>query len=132
MARSAKTFAELFLPRSARRSPSRRPVSVEDNPAIQAIWDMVGMIPRGKVSTYGAVARAAGLPGRARLTGFALKVAPKEMNLPWHRVVGAGGRIAFPKTSVHHREQARRLRAERVAVKDGRVGPSYITDFEAP
>jgi methylated-DNA-protein-cysteine methyltransferase-like protein len=132
MARSARTFAELFLPLSARTSPSRRPVSVEDNPAIQAIWDMVGMIPRGKVSTYGAVARAAGLPGRARLTGFALKVAPKEMNLPWHRVVGAGGRIVFPKTSVHHREQARRLRAERVAVKDGRVGPSYITDFEAP
>jgi methylated-DNA-protein-cysteine methyltransferase related protein len=131
MARSARTFAELFLPLSARTSPSRRPVSVEDNPAIQAIWDMVGMIPRGKVSTYGAVARAAGLPGRARLTGFALRVAPKEMNLPWHRVVGAGGRIVFPKTSVHHREQARRLRAERVAVKDGRVGPSYITDFEA-
>jgi methylated-DNA-protein-cysteine methyltransferase-like protein len=131
MAPSARTFAELFLPRSARKSPSRRPVSVEDNPAIQAIWDVVGMIPRGKVSTYGAVARAAGLPGRARLTGFALKVAPKEMHLPWHRVVGAGGRIVFPKTSAPHREQARRLRAERVAVKDGRVGHSYITDFEA-
>lgn len=130
MARSAKTFAELFLPRSANRSPSR-PVSALDNPAIQAIWDAVGMIPRGKVSTYGAIARAAGLPGRARLTGFALKVAPEGMNLPWHRVVGAGGRIVFPKTSLHHREQARRLRAERVAVKDGRVGRSYITDFDA-
>jgi methylated-DNA-protein-cysteine methyltransferase-like protein len=131
MARSTKAFAELFLPPSAKRSP-RRPASVEDNPAIQVIWDMVAMIPRGKVSTYGAVARAAGLPGRARLTGFALKVAPKEMNLPWHRVVGAGGRIVFPKTSQEHREQARRLRAERVAVKDGRVDRSCITDFEAP
>jgi methylated-DNA-protein-cysteine methyltransferase related protein len=128
---SAKTFAELFLPLSAKKSPSRRAVSVEDNPAIQAIWDVVGMIPRGKVSTYGAVARAAGLPGRARLTGFALKVAPKEMHLPWHRVVGAGGRIVFPKTSVQHREQARRLRAERIAVKDGRVIHLYITDLEA-
>jgi methylated-DNA-protein-cysteine methyltransferase-like protein len=106
-------------------------MSVEDNPAIQAIWDMVGMIPRGKVSTYGAVARAAGLPGRARLTGFALRIAPREMHLPWHRVVGAGGRIVFPKTSVQHREQARRLRAERVAVKDGRVGRAHITDFDA-
>jgi methylated-DNA-protein-cysteine methyltransferase-like protein len=92
---------------------------------------MVGMIPRGKVSTYGAVARAAGLPGRARLTGFALRVAPEEMHLPWHRVVGAGGRIVFPKTSVQYREQARRLRAERVAVKDGRVGRAYITDFDS-
>jgi len=89
------------------------------------------MIPRGTVSTYGAVARAAGLPGRARLTGRALKIAPKEMHLPWHRVVGAGGRIVFPKTSLEHREQARRLRAERVPVKNGRVGRSYIADFEA-
>jgi methylated-DNA-protein-cysteine methyltransferase related protein len=89
------------------------------------------MIPRGMVSTYGAVARAAGLPGRARLTGFALKAAPEELNLPWHRVVGAGGRIVFPKTSLQHREQARRLRAERIPVKDGRVGRSYIADVEA-
>jgi methylated-DNA-protein-cysteine methyltransferase related protein len=89
------------------------------------------MIPRGMVSTYGAVARAAGLPGRARLTGFALKAAPEELNLPWHRVVGAGGRIVFPKTSLQHREQALRLRAERVPVKDGRVGRSYIADAEA-
>jgi len=64
------------------------------------------------------------------LTGFALRIAPKELNLPWHRVLGAGGRIVFPKTSLHHREQARRLRAERVAVKDGRVDRSCITDLE--
>src|ERR1700722_20745151 len=89
MARSAKTFANLFLPVRPERSPSRRPVTALDNPAIQASWDVVGMIPRGKVSTYGAVARAAGLPGRARLTGFALKAAPAELHLPWHRVAGA-------------------------------------------
>jgi methylated-DNA-protein-cysteine methyltransferase-like protein len=131
MARSTKTFAELFLPRDPKRSPSRRLISTGDSPAVQAIWDVVGMIPRGTVSTYGAVARAAGLPGRARLTGFALKAAPEKMNLPWHRVVGAGGRIVFPKTSLQHREQARRLRAERVPVKDGRVGRAYIADVEA-
>lgn len=78
------------------------------------------------------MARAAGLPGRARLTGFALKVAPSDMNLPWHRVVDAGGRIVFPKTSPQHREQARRLRADSVAVKDGRVERACMTDFEAP
>jgi methylated-DNA-protein-cysteine methyltransferase-like protein len=131
MARQLKSFAELFLPRGANRAP-RRTGSAEDNPGIQAIWDVVGTIPRGKVSTYGAVARAAGLPGRARLTGLALRVAPKELDLPWHRVLGAGGRIVFPKTSLHHREQARRLRAERVAVKDGRVDRSCITDLEGP
>ena len=90
---------------------------------------MVCAIPRGQASTYGAVARAAGLPGRARQAGFALRVAPKELNLPWHRVVGAGGRIVFAKSSHHHREQARRLRAEGVLVKNGRVASSALTQL---
>jgi methylated-DNA-protein-cysteine methyltransferase related protein len=75
------------------------------------------------------VARAAGLPGRARQTGFALRVAPKTLNLPWHRVVGAGGRIVFPPSSRQHREQARRLRAEGVKVVDGQVPPAALTDL---
>jgi methylated-DNA-protein-cysteine methyltransferase related protein len=102
----------------------------EADPALHAIWDAVSMIPRGRVSTYGAVARAAGLPGRARQTGYALRVAPEALNLPWHRVVGAGGRIAFPKSSREHREQARRLRAEGVPVKDGRVARSALRDLD--
>jgi methylated-DNA-protein-cysteine methyltransferase-like protein len=82
------------------------------------------------VSTYGAVARAAGLPGRARLAGRALRLVPKTLHLPWHRVVGAGGRIVFPKLSLEYREQTRRLKAEKVLVKDGRVGRAYLTTLE--
>ncbi|NIR59953.1 MAG: cysteine methyltransferase, partial [Gammaproteobacteria bacterium] len=52
------------------------------------------------------VARAAGLPGRARQAGYALRNMPRAMHLPWHRVVGAGGRIVFPARSSSHREQA--------------------------
>ena len=130
MARSGKTFSEMFLPLSAKNSRTRRPAAIDDNPSIQAIWDVVCTIPRGQVSTYGAVARAAGLPGRARLAGFALRMAPKDINLPWHRVVGAGGRIVFPKSTVAHREQAKRLRAEGVVLKDGRVGRDCIADLE--
>jgi methylated-DNA-protein-cysteine methyltransferase-like protein len=95
--------------------------SADHNPALEAIWHAVCAIPRGQVSTYGAVARTAGFPGRARQAGFALRVAPDSLNLPWHRVVGAGGRIVFPKTSRAHKEQARRLRAEGVSVREGRV-----------
>ena len=54
-------------------------------------------------------------------------MAPKEMNLPWHRVVGAGGRIVFPKASREHGEQARRLRAEGIVVRNGRVQKSALT-----
>ena len=112
---------------NARRSARPLPAGAtparanNDSPALQAIWHAVCTIPRGQVSTYGAVARAAGFPGRARQTGFALRVAPKTLNLPWHRVVAAGGRIAFPQSSRAYHEQARRLRAEGVGVAEGRV-----------
>jgi methylated-DNA-protein-cysteine methyltransferase related protein len=104
----------------------------DDNPALEAIWHAVCAIPRGRVSTYGAVARTAGLPGRARQAGFALRVAPAALNLPWHRVVGAGGRIVFPKSSPEHREQARRLRAEGILVQNGRVTRFTMTTLEEP
>lgn len=129
MTRSSKALSELFLPLGVARSRSRGPRPVDENPAIQAIWDVVCTIPRGQVSTYGAVARAAGLPGRARLTGFALRMAPKGIKLPWHRVLGAGGRIVFPKTSAAYREQAKRLRADGVALKDGRVDGAAMADL---
>jgi methylated-DNA-protein-cysteine methyltransferase-like protein len=88
---------------------------------VRAIWRAVAGVPRGSVVTYGGVAARAGLPRRARLVGHALKVAPAALELPWHRVVGAGGRIAFPAGSAGHREQRRRLRAEGVEVVRGRV-----------
>lgn len=121
-----KSFVELFHPLGSVGSRSRRRSPPEENPALEAIWHVVCAIPRGQVCTYGEVARAAGLPGRARQTGFALKVAPQKLNLPWHRVVGAGGCIVFPKSSHEHREQARRLRAEGVLVKNGRVARSAM------
>jgi len=108
---------------------SGRPRQALD-PALQLIWDVVSIIPHGGACTYGCVARAAGLPGRARLVGFALKTAPAGLHLPWHRVVGAGGRIVFPKTSRAHREQARRLRAEGVRVAKGRVAPSALVAMD--
>jgi methylated-DNA-protein-cysteine methyltransferase-like protein len=113
-------FFDRFLPLRAEES-SNRGARAGESPAILAIWAAVRAIPRGQVSTYGGLARAAGLPGRARLAGFALRSAPKGLQLPWHRVVGAGGRIVFPKSSRAYREQARRLRADGVAVVRGRV-----------
>ena len=126
----SKVAADLFLGRTQKKSAARRPAAPEDNPALQEIWHVVGAIPRGQVSTYGAVAQAAGLPGRARLAGRALRLAPKALHLPWHRVVGAGGRIVFPLSSEEHREQARRLKAEKVTVTNGRVGHEFMTVLE--
>lgn len=85
------------------------------------IWAVVARIPRGRVATYGQVAAEAGLPKRARFVGRALGMAPAAMKLPWHRVIGAPGRIAFPANSAAFREQVRRLKAEGVEVRQGRI-----------
>ena len=123
--RTKKNAAALLLPH-AHTTARRSSRGIEENPAIQAIWDVVAQIPFGTVSTYGDVARAAGLPGRARQTGYALKHTPDGLHLPWHRVVGAGGKIAFPPGSSAFREQARRLRGEGVKVENGRVARAAL------
>jgi methylated-DNA-protein-cysteine methyltransferase related protein len=130
MARHKKGLDQLFRPLAGRSGGLG--AGSRDDGALEVIWQMVCAIPRGRASTYGAVARAAGLPGRARLTGFALRNAPQGMNLPWHRVVGAGGRIVFPNGTRAHREQARRLRAEGIAVRAGRIDPSALTELDEP
>jgi methylated-DNA-protein-cysteine methyltransferase-like protein len=56
---------------------------------------VVRKIPRGKVATYGSVARAAGHPGTARQVSWALRAA-EATRVPWHRVLGADGRILLP------------------------------------
>jgi len=78
-------------------------------------------IPRGSVMGYGEVAAAAGLRGRARMVARALKLAPKSMKVPWHRVLRSDGRIAFPEGSTGFVEQSKRLKREGVAVVNGRV-----------
>lgn len=119
----------MLQPLSRAGPARRRPGPAGENAALEAIRHAVCTIPRGRVSTYGGVARAAGLPGRARQAGLALRTADEGLHLPWHRVVGAGGRIVFPRNSRAHREQARRLRAEGVAVVHGRVAPSALIDL---
>jgi len=104
----------------------RRQGAADPNAVLEALWQAVSAIPRGRVSTYGGVALAAGLPGRARLAGRALREAPEGLNLPWHRVLGAGGKIVFPPASSAYREQCRRLRAEGVVVKGGRVDRAVL------
>ena len=77
----------------------------------------VRRIPRGKVATYGEVAAASGYPGAARQVVWALRSGGKAV--PWHRVLGAKGRIRL--TGEPGFEQRLRLRAEGVAVTGDRV-----------
>lgn len=80
------------------------------------IRDTVRKIPRSKVASYGEVATAAGFPGCARQVVWALRAA---RGLPWHRVVGSGGKILLP--GENGMEQRMRLESEGVVFHGGRV-----------
>jgi len=69
--------------------PSRRPKDTHAR-----IHAVVRRIPRGRVATYGQVARLAGLGAQPRLVGYALAALPDDSKLPWHRVVNAQGRVS--------------------------------------
>lgn len=90
-------------------------------PEHRAIRNAVAAIPPGRVASYGEVAARAGLPRRARLVGRVLRDAGDGAHLPWHRVLRADGRIAFPPGSRPYREQRQRLLGEGVRVAGGRV-----------
>jgi methylated-DNA-protein-cysteine methyltransferase related protein len=85
----------------------------------QPVYALVKRIPRGRVTTYGEIARALRLRGGARAAGHAMAACPSGRGIPWHRVVGAGGRllIAEPHASL----QRRLLESERVTMTERRV-----------
>ena len=88
------------------------------------IWNTIAAIPTGRVASYGQIGELAGYARGARLVARALRYAPVELKLPWHRVLNAQGKIAIPANSPSHREQARRLTSENVPFIGGRVDMS--------
>lgn len=86
----------------------------------QRILAAIRAVPRGQVAGYGVIAQRAGLPGRARLVARILGQ-NEDPTLPWHRILRSDGRIAFPPGSAAFAEQERRLRAEGMALHNGRV-----------
>jgi methylated-DNA-protein-cysteine methyltransferase-like protein len=78
------------------------------------IYAAVRRIPRGRVSTYGAIAALAGLDGHARQVGYALHDLPPDSGVPWHRVVNARGEISPRTAGDSHELQRLLLEAEGV------------------
>lgn len=68
---------------------------MEPNSLYQRIYRIIRRIPRGKVATYGQIAKLAGIAGHARQVGYALHVLPGTSRVPWHRVINAKGEISL-------------------------------------
>ena len=85
------------------------------------IYATIRRIPPGRVATYGQIARRAGLPGQARLVGYALAALDPDSDVPWHRVVNARGAISLPPRGHPALMQRARLEAEGVVFTGDRV-----------
>lgn len=81
---------------------------------LMQIFAVIHQIPRGKVTTYGEIAKLAGYPGYARHVGKALGNLPKDSKLPWHRVINSQGKISLK--GEHLIRQKNRLVEEDVEV----------------
>jgi methylated-DNA-protein-cysteine methyltransferase-like protein len=85
------------------------------------IWEAVRCIPKGKVSTYGGIARLSGNVGQARLVGYALHALPSGSDVPWHRVINSQGRVSFRKKGGSHERQRLLLRKEGIVFEGEKV-----------
>lgn len=99
----------------------------------ESVCSLLKNVPAGRVVTYGSLAAAAGSPRGARQVVRILHTQSRKRNLPWHRVVASGGRIAI--TDPHGAElQKERLRSEGVDIGvGGRLDMNrYAWDFPDP
>lgn len=79
----------------------------------ERIYGVVRRIPRGRVSTYGRVAKAVNTG--ARQVGYAMASLPPGSNVPWHRVINHRGEISLRKDGLRSPHQRRLLEAEGVS-----------------
>jgi methylated-DNA-protein-cysteine methyltransferase related protein len=83
------------------------------------IYRLVKRIPRGRVTTYGEIARALKVRGGARVVGYAMAGSPSGQGIPWHRVVGSGGKLIIREP--YAALQRRLLESEGVEISGLRI-----------
>jgi methylated-DNA-protein-cysteine methyltransferase-like protein len=83
------------------------------------VYALVKKIPRGRVMTYGQLAKALRLAGGARTAGRAMAASPSGHGVPWHRVVGAGGRLLIREP--HASLQRKLLESEGLRLAEKRI-----------
>ncbi len=90
------------------------------NDSATKVYDIVALIPKGKVATYGMIARLSGVKN-PRLVGSLLHKNPDPISIPCHRVVNAQGKLAQTFAFGGAMAHAKKLQKERVEVKNGTV-----------
>ena len=94
---------------------------MENTGFFASVYEVLRTVPRGRVVTYGQIARAIGAPRMARQVGYALHVNPEPGIIPCHRVVNREGRLSGAFAFGGLQAQQKLLEAEGVEVIGGAV-----------
>ena len=94
----------------------KKKLEIKITPFTKKVISLIQKIPKGKVATYGQIAKLAGQPGAARQVGWVLNSCTRKYKLPWQRVINSKGQISFKKDTQEYADQKRLLQAEGVNV----------------
>lgn len=93
----------------------------ENTSFTKAVIKMVKRIPKGKVASYGQIAKISGNAGGSRGVAWILHACSKKYKLPWHRVINSQGKISFDKTTKEFRNQKSLLQKEGIVFSESSV-----------
>ena len=117
----AKRESSASKPSDKGRARSPRPVPEGYERVFETIYGLVLKIPRGRVMTYGQIARLLDDRYSPRLVGWAMHVTPKDKrNIPWHRVINSQGGISTGRVITHEPNLQRWLLEEEGVAFDDR------------
>lgn len=113
-------------------------LSEKNKDFFQNVFDVVRLIPEGRVTSYGAIAKYLGSPRSSRMVGWAMNASHKEAGIPAHRVVNRNGLLTGKVHFNPPEAMEQRLQAEGIVVKDDKIqnfskvywDPSDELDFE--
>lgn len=87
----------------------------------EKVYAVVRLIPNGRVTSYGAIAKALSTPSSSRMVGWAMNAAHSKKDVPAHRVVNRNGLLTGKMHFEHPDEMQQLLEAEGVKVKNDKV-----------
>lgn len=104
----------------------KKPVPADDLPGknddfFKNVWEVVWLVPKGRVTSYGAIAKYLGSARSARMVGWALNASHKQKGLPAHRVVNRIGLLSGKHNFGPGNEMQKQLEKEGIKVKKDQV-----------
>lgn len=96
----------------------------------QNVYDVVRLVPRGRVTTYGAIAKYLGASRSSRMVGWALNASHTQSDIPAHRVVNRQGMLTGKMMFAYPMQMQELLESEGVRVVDDRVVEFEVVFWE--